>query len=60
MADAVDIVISKQDDHGIWKAENTYNSVRLLIRFNAEDGHSKWITLRAMRVLKRYNRRRIA
>jgi hypothetical protein len=54
MDDAVRIVIEKQDDMGRWKLENTYNSDRLLIPFGQGNEPSKWITLRAMRVLKRY------
>lgn len=53
MEDAVRIVIEKQDDTGRWKSENTYNSDRLLIPFGQMNEQSKWITLRAMRVLKR-------
>lgn len=55
MDDAINIVIAKQDDMGRWKAENTYNSDRLLIPISQKDVQSKWITLRAMRVLKRYH-----
>jgi hypothetical protein len=55
MDDAIDIVIAKQDDMGRWKAENTYNSDRLLIPMGQKDEQNKWITLRAMRILKRYN-----
>jgi len=55
MEDAISVVLEKQDGMGRWKAENTYNSDRLLIPFGQKDGQSKWITLRALRVLKRYN-----
>ena len=54
MEDAIHLVIAKQDDMGRWKAENTYNSERLIIPTGQKDEQSKWITLRAMRVLKRY------
>ncbi len=54
MDDAVSIVIARQDDMGRWKAENAYNSERLLIPIGQSGEQSKWITLRAMRVLKRY------
>lgn len=54
MDDAIQIVISKQNELGRWKAENTYNSDRLLIPIDNSDGDSKWITLRALTVLKRY------
>ena len=55
MDDAISIVIAKQDEMGRWKAENTYNSDRLLVPIVQKDKQSKWITFRAMRVLKRYN-----
>lgn len=57
MDEAINIVIAKQDDTGRWKTENTYNSDRLLIPMGQKDEQSKWITLRAMRVLKRYQGR---
>lgn len=60
MDDAINIIIAKQDDKGRWKAENTYNSDRLLIPIGQKDEQSKWITLRAMRVLKRYNHTRVS
>jgi hypothetical protein len=54
MEEAVGIVLSKQDDMGRWHIENTYASDRLLVPFGEKGEESKWITLRAMRVLKRY------
>jgi len=51
---AVNLVISKQDDMGRWKTENTYNSDRLIIPIGKMGEQSKWLTLRAMRILKRY------
>lgn len=60
MDDAINIVITKQDDTGRWKAENTYNSDRLLIPIGQKDEQSKWITLRAMSVLKRYGQMRLS
>ncbi len=54
MDEAISTVIAKQDETGRWKLENTYGSDRLLIPMGQKDEPSKWITLRAMRVLKRY------
>jgi carbohydrate-binding DOMON domain-containing protein len=54
MDEAIDVVLAKQDDTGRWRTENTYGSDRLLIPMGQRDEQSKWITLRAMRVLKRY------
>ena len=52
MNEAMDLMISKQDEMGRWKNENTYNSDRLIIPFGQKDEQSKWLTLRAMKVLK--------
>ena len=54
MDEALAILLEKQDDMGRWSIENTYNSDRLLIPMGQKGEPSKWITLRAMRVLKRY------
>ncbi len=56
MADAINIVIQKQDDTGRWRADNTYNSDRLLVPISQRGVPSKWITLRVMSVLKSYYR----
>jgi hypothetical protein len=58
MDEAIDIVLAKQDAMGRWRTESTYGSDRLLIPTGKKDEQSKWITLRAMRVLKRYKCRR--
>ncbi len=57
MHDAVEIVLSKQDDMGRWRVDYTSNTDRLLIPVGRKGEQSKWLTLRAMRVLKRYNPR---
>lgn len=54
MDDAVRIVTEKQDQAGRWRLENSYAAERVLVPFGAKDEPSKWLTLRAMRVLKRY------
>jgi hypothetical protein len=53
MQEAVDLVISKQDDQGRWKLENTFND-RFLTRIEQKGKQSKWITLKALEVLKRF------
>lgn len=55
MDEAIGIIIAKQDDMGRWKTENTSNTDRLLIPLEQKGEQSKWITFRAIRVLKRYN-----
>ncbi|MFT3951695.1 MAG: nitrogen fixation protein NifH [Oscillospiraceae bacterium] len=52
MDDALNLVVSKQDEMGRWRLENTYNSDRILIPIEQKDEQSKWLTLRAMRILK--------
>lgn len=54
MDEAVDAVVAKQDTMGRWHAENTFGSDRLLVPIGQKGEQSKWITLRAVRVLKRY------
>lgn len=54
MDDALDLVVSKADDMGRWKNEYDKNSSRLIIPFEQKGEPSKWLTLRAMRMLKRY------
>ncbi len=53
MQEAVDLIVSKQDAHGRWHLENTFNG---RFRFNIErkGRPSKWVTLLALRVLKNY------
>jgi len=58
MDEAIGTVLAKQDDMGRWRAENTFGSDRLLVPTGQKGKESKWITLRAMRVLKRYERGR--
>ena len=53
MKDAFDLVVSRQDDTGRWRMENTYAGDRILIPIGQKDEQSKWLTLRAMRVIKR-------
>ncbi|MPM75848.1 hypothetical protein SDC9_122842 [bioreactor metagenome] len=55
MNEALDLMVSKQDDVGRWKIENTYSSDKLLIPHGIKNEQSKWLTLRAIRILKRNN-----
>ena len=51
MQEAVELVISKQDEQGRWLLENTFNG-RFLASIERKDRPSKWVTLNALRVLK--------
>jgi hypothetical protein len=56
MQDAIDLVISKQDETGRWLLEKTFND-RTLVRIERKGQPSKWVTLSALRALKNwYNR----
>jgi hypothetical protein len=50
--DAVALMLSKQDEQGRWKLEYTYHG-KLWIDVEKKGKPSKWVTLRALRVLKR-------
>ncbi len=52
MQEAIDLVISKQDEQGKWKLENTYNH-RFHTNIEQKGKASKWVTFHALRVLKR-------
>jgi len=52
LADALDLLLRKQDTQGRWKMEYTYNG-KMWVDVEAKGQPSKWVTLRALRVLKR-------
>lgn len=54
MEDAFQLVLNKRNGRGRWLLENTYASDRLLIPLGVKGEESKWVTLRSMRVIKRY------
>ncbi|KYK33705.1 MAG: nitrogen fixation protein NifH [Theionarchaea archaeon] len=49
---ALDLVVSKQDKNGRWNLENTFNG-KMWVDIEEKKNPSKWITLNAVRVLKR-------
>jgi hypothetical protein len=53
MQEAVDKVVSKQDELGRWKLENNFNG-RFVVDIEEIGKPGKWVTLNALRVLKRY------
>jgi len=53
MQEAIDLVVSKQDDLGRWKLERSFNG-RLQVNIEQKGKPSKWVTLNALRVLKRF------
>lgn len=53
MQEAIDILVSKQDTNGRWNLENTFNG-RYQVNIEKKEEPSKWITVHALHVLKRY------
>jgi hypothetical protein len=51
--EAINIVVSKQDSVGRWKLANTFNG-RFQVDVEEKGKPSKWITLKALKVLKKY------
>ena len=49
--EAVDLVLSKQDNQGRWKMEYSYNGM-MWHDIEKKGKSSKWVTLRALRMLK--------
>ena len=54
MAEAIELVQSKRDGDGLWRQETEYPGVMPVKIDNGEGLPSRWITLRAMRVLTSY------
>lgn len=52
MQEALDLLISKQDEQGRWTLESTFNG-RFQANIEQKGKPSKWIILNALRVLKR-------
>ncbi|UCB42003.1 MAG: hypothetical protein JSV77_05875 [Dehalococcoidales bacterium] len=52
MQEAIDLVISKQDDQGRWTLDDTFNG-SFQVNIEIKGQSSKWVTLNALRVLKR-------
>jgi hypothetical protein len=53
MQEAIDVMVSKQNDGGRWLLENTMNG-RYFVSIEQKGQPSKWITLHALRILKRF------
>ena len=53
LQNAVELLISKRDAQGRWKMEYTYNG-KTWVDVEQKGNPSKWVTLRALRVLKSY------
>jgi hypothetical protein len=53
MQDSIDLILSHRGDDGKWLLKNTYNG-KMFCEIDEKNKVSKWITLRALRVLRRY------
>lgn len=53
LSQALQLILSKQDGHGRWRLENSLNR-KMWIDIEQRGKPSKWVTLRALRVLKDY------
>ena len=51
--EAVDLVVSKQDEQGKWNLDRTFND-RFQTNIEQKGKPSKWITLNALKVIKRF------
>jgi hypothetical protein len=56
LAEAIDLVQSKQQPDGTWLLENTHRGAVHLAMEDGDGEPSRWNTLRALRVLDWYNR----
>jgi hypothetical protein len=52
MQEAIDLVIASRGKDGRWLLKNSYNG-KMLCDIDVKGEPSKWITLRALRVLRR-------
>jgi hypothetical protein len=53
MQDAIEVIAAKQNQDGTWSLESTFNG-RFQVDFEEKGRPSRWITYRALRVLKMY------
>jgi len=53
MQESVDLVLESRNELGSWDLKNTFNG-KMLCEIEKKNAPSKWITLRALRMLKRY------
>jgi hypothetical protein len=52
LANTLDLIREKQNKHGKWLLELTVPKNKMWVNFGSEGEPNKWVTLRAMRVLK--------
>ncbi|MBE0526564.1 hypothetical protein E4H12_03055 [Candidatus Thorarchaeota archaeon] len=53
MQDSIELVMNSRNEEGTWDLKNTYNG-KMYCEIDEKNKPSKWITLRAARILNRY------
>jgi len=53
MQESIDLIVNSMNDQGTWDLKNTYNG-KMYCEIDEKNKPSKWITLRALRVLRKY------
>jgi len=52
LAKTLDLILSKQDENGRWTLEYVDHKHKMWVEYGSQEKPNKWVTLRAMRVLK--------
>ena len=52
LANTFDLILSKQDENGRWPLEYVDNNHKMWVKYGTRGESNKWVTLRALRVLK--------
>jgi hypothetical protein len=52
LANTIDLILSKQDEQGRWPLEWVDHSHKMWVKYGTLNQPNKWVTLRALRVLK--------
>jgi hypothetical protein len=53
MQEAVDVLLSKQDEHGRWEQEDPFHG-RYIVGMERNDRPGKWVTFHALKTIKTY------
>jgi len=53
LANTLDLIREKQDENGKWSLEYVDNNRKMWVKYGPVGKPNKWVTLRALRVLKR-------
>ena len=53
LANTFNLILSKQDEHGCWPLDYVDYNHKMWVKYGTRGKPNKWVTLRALRVLKR-------